>query len=485
MNQTAPPLTPPAATADPAATRAGSTRPARPSRSAAVLSVQAKALAHDRFDAAAAAVVNHLALTLGCERVSLGLYTGARLQVIAVSGASDVRVRQSAVRHLAAAMAEALEQRLAIVHPLPPGASPALTLAHQQLAQSNGQAAIYSVPIATRHEVLGALVFERARGFDVPMLEAARDAAMFAGPLLAMQQRAQAGVGHRLGAVLRLRSAARLPFGRGSVSPLAVASAVGALALVGVLLVPITHNVVAPARVEGAVQQVIAAPVDGFIGSVAVRPGEAVKAGQVLATLDARELTLERDKWAAEAAQLDKQYREALSKDEASPIVMARAKLEQAQSQFELAQRQLERATLRAPMDGILLAGDLSQSVGMPAKRGQELMTIAPDRGWRIVAEVEEQAVAPLREGQHGQVLFAAVAGEPLRFAVARIAPVATQADGQNVFEVEGTPQGNAGALRPGMRGIARIELGERALGAIWWERASQGARRLAWRLFG
>jgi multidrug resistance efflux pump len=219
---------------------------------------------------------------------------------------------------------------------------------------------------------------------------------------------------------------------------------------------------------------------------VAVRPGETVTAGQVLMGLDTRELALERDKWAAEMSQLDKQYREALSKDDAAPIMIARAKLEQAQSQHELALRQLERSTLRAPMDGIVLSGDLTQSVGMPLKRGQELMTIAPDRGWRIVAEVEEQEIAALREGQVMQVLFAGLAGsEPLRFPVTRIAPVATQADGRNVFEVEGAPAAEASGLRPGMRGVARLEIGERALGAIWWERLQHAWRRLAWRLLG
>jgi multidrug resistance efflux pump len=217
-----------------------------------------------------------------------------------------------------------------------------------------------------------------------------------------------------------------------------------------------------------------------------VRPGETVKSGQVLMSLDTRELALERDKWAAETAQLDKQYREALSKDEAAPIMIARAKLEQAQSQHELALRQLERSTLRAPMDGIVQSGDFTQRIGMPVKRGQELMTIAADRGWRVVADVEEQEIAPLRAGQNAQVLFAAVAGaEPLAFAVTRIAPVATQADGRNVFEVEGVPQAAGAALRPGMRGVARIEVGESTLGAIWLERAQHAWRRMAWQLLG
>ncbi len=68
---------------------------------------------------------------------------------------------------------------------------------------------------------------------------------------------------------------------------------------------------------------------------------------------------------------------------------------------------------------------------------------------------------------------------------MSRIAPVATQADGRNVFEVEGTPQAAASGLRPGMRGVARIDVGESRLGAIWWQRAQHAWRRLAWQLLG
>jgi RND family efflux transporter MFP subunit len=465
---------------------AASARAVRPSRSAAVLALQAQALAQSRFDSAAAAVVNQLSLAMSCERVSLGLYVGGRLRVLAISGAADVREKHDAVTRIATAMTEALDQRLAVVHPLPSGASPAITLAHQALSQSNGHAAIYTVPVATRHEMLGALLFERRGGFDTVALETAKDAAMFAGPLLALKQRADDRVGQRVAQALRPGAASRRPFGA---SRLPLGRALLAATLLGIAALawlPATHRVVAPARVEGAVQQVIAAPVDGFVGAVSVRPGQTVTAGQVLMTMDARELALERDKWAAEMAQLDKQYREALSKDEAAPIVIARAKLEQAQSQHALALQQLERSTLRAPIDGVLLSGDLTQSVGMPLKRGQELMTIAPDRGWRIVAEVEEQEIAAVREGQGAQVLLGAVAGaEPLRYSVSRIAPVATQADGRNVFEVEGLPPAQADALRPGMRGVARIEIGQKALGAIWWERAQHAWRRLAWQLLG
>ena len=73
------------------------------------------------------------------------------------------------------------------------------------------------------------------------------------------------------------------------------------------------------------------------------RPGDPVRSDQLVIALEDQDLKLEREKWSAEAAQLDKQYRDALTKDDAAQIVMARSKLEQAQVQFELASRQLER----------------------------------------------------------------------------------------------------------------------------------------------
>lgn len=450
----------------------------RHSRSAAVVALQARALAHEQPQAAALAVLNELALQLGCERVALALGPARALRVVAVSHAADLRRQQNLVKLLASAMSEAIEQRTAIVHPLPAGASPTITLAHDALAQANGQASIFTMPIVVRRELLGALLFERRGGFDALTLQAAKDAALFVGPLLALQARAHAPV---LG---RLTRASARPRG---LTPWRLALLVGAGLLALAALWPVQHQVVAPARIEGAVQRVISAPADGFIASVAVRPGDRVALGQALLTLDPRDLMLERDKWAAEMAQLDKQYRDALSRDEAAPIMVARARLEQAQSQYELALRQLERAQLRAPMAGVVIAGDLSQSLGLPVRRGQELLTIAPDRRWRVVAEVDEQDVAALRVGQDARVLFAAWGAEPLSFQVQHIAAIATAIERRNVFEVEGRLGDSAAAadLRPGQRGVVRITVGRRLQGALWWAQARDALRRLSWRLLG
>jgi multidrug resistance efflux pump len=443
--------------------------------------LHARALAQETFDDAAADVLNQLALLLHCDRVSLGLRDKGKLQVVAVSGSGEASRRNTQLLRIAAAMNESLEQRSPIVHPLPSGSTPAVTVAHRALAEGSG--AVLTMPVATRHEWFGALLFERRDAFDRVTVEAAKDAAMFVGPVLALKHRFEATMGERVTRALGGTSKTG-PFALRRMPVRRALAAAGVLALALLAFVPVTHRIAAPAHVEGSVQQVIAAPFEGFVGSVAVRPGDSITRGQVLATLDTRELELERDQWAAEIAQLDKQYREALSRDDAAPIVTTRAKLDAARSRHEFALQQMERATLRAPMDGVVLSGDLTQAVGTPTQRGQELMTIAPDRGLRIVAEVDERDIGHVREGQQAQALFAAIAGNnALTFDVARIAPVASTVDGRNVFDVEGAPAQGGDPLRPGMRGVVRIDVGTQPLAWTWWTRLAHAARRTAWQL--
>lgn len=449
-------------------------------RGGTLLALQARALAHDGFQEAATAVVDDLARQLGCERVSIGFCANGRITLAAISNHAEFRARQDAVQAIASAMDESIEQRGVVVYPMPTGGATGVTLAHAQLARMNGNAAITTVPFAARNRVLGALLFERRSGFDSRALELAKDAAMFVAPILELKHRLDAPLTRRLAHAVAPRGRRPTAFG---LSPWAMGGAAAAVALLVMTLWPATFRVVAPARIEGAAQRVLAAPVDGFIREVSSRPGDAVRAEQLVIALEDQDLKLEREKWSAEAAQLDKQYREALTKDDAAQIVIARSKLEQAQVQFELASRQLDRTQLRAPFDGVVLSGDWAQSIGAPVKRGQELMAIAPQRELRVVAEVDEQDVALVRVGQTSRVMFAGLTGKPVDFRVTRIAPVATALEGRNVFEVEGHLDAADGSLRAGLRGVVKIDIEPRSFGAQLWHGVSNWLRRAWWQV--
>ena len=467
------------------------------------LVMQSRALSHGDWRAAVMSVVSDLAPLLACERVSWGSASAgsstdrnagpstARVRLEAISGVRDLRAEQSTVQALAQAMEEAVDQRCALVFPavatgtlapvtLAPVTSAApVTLLHANLSQLGGGMSICTVPVLEGNRITAAFLFERRTPFDEAALQTAQDAAIFLGPVLVLAQRAEASPQARIKTQISARSKL-LPYQMGVIA--------AALLLSVTAIWPTTYRVVAQARAEGAVQRVIAAPADGFVRAVSVRPGEAVRVGEVLVQLEDQDLKLEREKWQSEIAQLDKQYREAMSKDDAAQIVVAGSKLDQARSQLALAQVQLARSSLKAPFDGVLISGDLSQSIGMPVKRGQELMTVATDRTFRIVAEVDEQDIGALRVGQTAQVLFATLS-EPVPFTVSRIAPVASAVEGRNVFEVEGrrsdssSAESNNDSLRPGLRGVAKINIEASHLGVVWWHRASTWLRALVWRV--
>lgn len=461
----------------------------------ALLLMQSRALSHGDFKAAAVSAVSDLALLLHCERVSLGLCRGSgnrgRVRVEAISGLRDLRAEQAAVQALSQAMEEAVDQRCARVFPALETETAAITsagstLLHASLSQLGGGLSICTVPVVQADRITATLLFERRTPFDAVALQTAQDAATFLGPVLVLAQRAEAPLHQRVQSQISTRS---------KWSPWQVGVMAAALCAAVLAIWPTTYRVVAQARAEGAVQRVIAAPADGFVRSVSVRPGEAVRADDVLVQLEDQDLKLEREKWQSELAQLDKQHREAMSKDDAAQIIVAASKLEQARTQLALAQVQLARSSLKAPFDGVLISGDLSQSIGMPVKRGQELMTVATARTFRIVAEVDEQDIGALAVGQTAHVLFATL-NEPVPFTVSRIAPVANAVEGRNVFEVEGrrsddaapvsaASEKNSNSLRPGLRGVAKIDIANSHLGLVWWHRASTWLRALMWRISG
>lgn len=491
-----------------------------PPPGASVLELHALALQHTQFDAAALAVLAELQRRLGCERVSLGLCRRNGTVALDALSSADAGERRHYSRLLQAAMEETVDEASALRVPAAPGMAGAPLPAHETLAREAG-ATVASVPVQSAGRMLGVMLFERREPFDEAAWRAARDAALFVGPVLCMMWRLDAPVGGRWLPTRGLpRPAAGPPaqrLGRGAFW------AAGALALAGFGAWPVPGEVVAPARLEGGGQHIVAAPVDGYLARVAVRPGARVEAGEVLLELDARDPELARQRWQAEAAQHDKQYREALTQDDPGAIAMARARLLQAQVQLAQAEADLERTRVRAPIAGLVLGGDLSQSQGMPVQRGQTLMTVAPAAQLKVVAEVDERDVAGLAPGQPARVLFATPGAQPRHLTLARVSPVALPLDGRNVFEVEGaltpaahpretTPAGlpaggltgagtnartdaatdaatdtatDTAALRPGQRGVIRIALDDRPRAAGWWQAARDVWRRFWWRWVG
>ncbi|MBL8382468.1 MAG: HlyD family efflux transporter periplasmic adaptor subunit [Burkholderiales bacterium] len=440
---------------------------------AALVRLHAAVMACDNVADAARAAAAGLAAVLGCSRVAVGLLERGHCRVVALSHGTLPAAGNALLRSLADAMDEAVMQEATVAVPAVPGSRSRIALAHAALAR-RGAGTVFTVPLARAARVFGALVFEpdAAGAPGAAAVARAEEFACLLGPaldLLAADERPWTA---------RLRARLRRQAWRGSAIGAGLAAAVAAL-----LAWPGEHWLGAPARLEGAVQRVVAAPTDGFVKTVHVRPGDRVAEGQLLAELAGEDLELERRKLDAEIAQHEGALRAALARDDRAQYASAAARADAAAAQLALIDEQRSRSRLAAPIAGIVIKGDLTQSLGAPVARGDALLTLAPAGSYRLIVEVDERDMPHLAAGARGSLTLAALPEDAIAFRVSRITPVAIARDGRNAFEVEGTLEHPPAAVRPGLQGVARIHAGERALGWIWGHRLIDWLRLRLWAL--
>lgn len=445
-----------------------------------VLELVSTAVEQDRFQAAATAVVTELATRLKLERVSLGFIHGKHIKVKALSHSARFEGRQSLLRQIGAAMDEALDQESTIVYPSASKTGLDVSRAHAELARLHGARAVCTVPLSMDHEIYGAITFERPghEPLEPDIVKLCEQTAALVGPVLEVKRRDDRWLATKVLDSLS-HQAARL-FGKGHL----VLKTVVVLLVCLVAFLSVTtgqHRVAATAALEGTVERVAVAPEDGYVATAGVRPGDVVKKGQELATLDSKDLELEHVKWTSQREQLAKEYREALAKFERAQVSILRARIEQSDAQIALLNEQLARTQILAPFDGVIVSGDLTRTLGSPVERGQVLYKIAPLNDYRVVLEVDERDFSDVALGQTGFLALAAAPNERLEIIVNKITPVSTAEDGSNFFKVEASLANPPEHLRPGMQGVGKVEVGERKLIWIWTHRIVDWLRLWIW----
>ena len=241
------------------------------------------------------------------------------------------------------------------------------------------------------------------------------------------------------------------------------------------------YRVAATTVLEPEVRRAVLAPFDGYIAAAARRAGDLVRAGEVLCTLDDRDLKLERLKWRSQREQYARQYQQALAQRQAALGQIITAQITQAEAELALVEEHLERAQLRAPFESLIVSGDLSQSIGAPVERGKVLFEVAPLEAYRVILEVDERDIAAVADGQEGHLVLAAFPNTPLPFTVTQLTPVATAREGRNYFRVEARFAQTPAHLRPGMEGIGKIAVDRRLLLWIWTHQAVDWLRLYLW----
>lgn len=448
----------------------------------ASLDLVASAMTEQKFAAAANALVTDLAIRMDCDRVSVGFRHDDHTRVDAVSHSAQIGKRMNLIRSIGNAMDEAIDQK-SIVQTPSAGEQVLVTRDHAALARQHGSDALLTIPFVTSGLVGGAFTFERSgeKAFTEPEVELCQAVVALCSRVLEEKRLNDRLLSSRLKDIARdqlVKFIGPRYFGR------KIAASLVMLAVLFFSFASSSYEVGANAALEGAVRRVLVVPYDGYVETSSQRAGDVVKAGTVLATLDQRDLQLEYLRWASQADQYGNQYQEALSKNDRVQVNVTLTQVEQAKAQMALLAEQLARASITAPFDGIVVSGDLSQSLGSAVKRGQTLFEIAPLNEYRVILEVDESDITGIRQGQKGELMLTSLPGEVFPLLIGHLTPVTTSREGRTYFRVEATVGKVSERLRPGMEGIGKIDVGSRKLIWQWTHKLFDWLRLTFWSWF-
>lgn len=424
-----------------------------------------KVLSQQTMHGASVELTNSLAAELNCQRVSLGFRNKLSVRLAAISQLSDFDSKRQLVRSIEAAMCEAIDQECAIRMPVDSPDRINVTAAHTELQHQNGKMASCTLLLRDGDDITGAVLLERDASQPFSAEIEIRCENLLADIATVLSLKSESERSFASGALRDIK--ARLPallIGKSKKSKLTRLGC--CLAAVLLSVIPVQHKVVATASVEGADKQVLVAPQAGYVQSAAARAGEMVSAGQVIATLDDSDLSIERNKWLGELAKIETAHAQALGTRNRSEVGLLQARKVQTQAEIDLIDQKLERSVLRAPFDGVLVSGDLNQSLGAPVIAGDVLFEIASMESYRLLLEIDEHDVAGIKVGQPGKLRISALPGRTYQTTIKSMMPVAVSRDKRSVFQLEAMLDETSRVLRPGMRGIAKIETGQRAL--LW-----------------
>lgn len=365
--------------------------------------------------------------------------------------------------------------------------SQAIVHAHRDLAAGKAQMHVCSLPLRAGEDVIGVITLESGGkdAFDAASVETLQAALDLVSPVLKIRRSDDRNVALRTYDDL-LKAGAWAVGSRHTVWKL-VALLVIASALF-VTFYRTTYRPGAEATIEPRVRRIVSAPFDGVVQRLGegVESGKVVKTGQVLVEIDTTEWRLRLIEADAKIAQARTQAAAARAARQQNKALEAEQQETQAQAEADSLRDRIQRSAIRAPIDGTIIAGDMTDRLGGTVKLGDQLFQIADLSDVLITAKVDERDIALVKaayDDSRGRGEFATKGrpDQPFSFDVERIVPLAAALDGKNVFEVRAKLQGSAEWFRPGMEGVAKFDTERMSLLRIGTRRIVDQIRLWLW----
>jgi hypothetical protein len=254
------------------------------------------------------------------------------------------------------------------------------------------------------------------------------------------------------------RRTGKLPLGRWALQAAAGLAAIAALVWLGM---PAPLMITGEATLTSTNQRSIVATRDGILAKVYFEPGESVRAGDVIAEFDTRELRLRANRIAAQVAQAQSRKQSAVAGFKAAEMRVVDAEIDALTAESALIDLLLEQSRVVASEDAMILSGEMSERVGSAMRKGEIMFQLAPLGGYAVSIDVPQQDATNVVVAQTGSLKLTAMPFDDFAIRIARIAPAANEASATGAFTIRADLLADNPSFRPGMKGVAHIHAGE------------------------
>ena len=261
--------------------------------------------------------------------------------------------------------------------------------------------------------------------------------------------------------------------------------AVGAAALFFFVACPLPLRVDGDAVVAPVRRALVQPEVEGVVGRVLVREGEAVKRGQVLAEMEAWNLRSAVAEAQAKYESARLKMNHALATNDGTEAGVERVQADFWKAELGRAQQLLEKAQLRSSIDGIVATPHVETFAGRKLQQGDSFAEVLDTSQAVVDVAIDDTDAGLLKDGQKVVVKLNSYPTRTFRGDVEIVSPKASLFKDETVFFARvGVPNSDA-AIRAGMEGRGKVRVGWYPAGYVFFRRPFLWFYAKAWYWLG
>lgn len=442
---------------------------------AAIMELVAKIEKSDTVKSACEMACNELVSLLGCDSAAIGLFKKRKLKVNAISGIAKIDRASRTCRDYQQALYESFVRDQQGTYPAHDTDNGHLLLAHKQLVSTVQSQSAVSQPLASDDEqAIGSWIFtgSQAQLASEHFARFVDTATPHIAGALDLLHRAQKSRLQRVWSLLKRKTKL---FTRLMI-PIFI------IAFFLLMQVPVTYKVRCNCTVEPVLRRFAVAAFDGLVDSGFVEPGDLVEKDQVLAEIDGRTIRWELLGVSSQRKQSLRQREIELADRNIPQTLLAELENRRLTAEEEVLKYKQDHLKIRSPISGVVLSGSLERAEAASVKTGQVLFEIGPLNPVKIEIAVPADDASQVKKGHPVTVWIEGQEDRPLESVIERIHPRSEIRDALNIFVAELKFENPDELLRPGMKGVVRIDAEKRSLGWSLFHKPINYLRsRLTW----